>query len=230
MNRLLLVLFAALLAAPTFAEALRSIAVSGEGSVTVVPDQADLTLSVAETHKSADRARERVEDIIAEVLDALDDEGVEKTDIRSAGTMLQPRYRWDNAARTQTFEGYTATRDIQVRIVDLDDLGDILESATRLGVTRISAPRLSSSRADEARREALAGAYADARAKAELLAEAADLDLLEPISIDTELAAQRPPMPVMRMAADAAESSGAPVEPGQMDIRTRIRVVFEAED
>lgn len=230
MNRLLLVCLAALLAAPAFAETLRSIAVSGEGSITVVPDQADVTLSVSETHNAAERARERVEDIIGDVLGALDDAGVAKSDIRSAGTTLQPRYRWDTTTRSQTFEGYTATRDVQVRIADLDDLGTVLEAATRLGVTRISTPRLSSSRANAARREALKSAFDDARAKAELLADAAELELLEPISIDTEPAAQRPPMPVMRMAADAVESGNAPVEPGQMEIRTRIRVVFEAGD
>lgn len=231
MNRLILILLTALVVVPAHAaETVRTIAVSGEGVVTVVPDQARLTLSVSETHTSAERARERVEDIVSEVLDALDDEGIEKADIRSSGTALQPRYRWDNTSRTQVFEGYSASRDIEVLIRNLDDLGEVLEAATTLGVSQISSPRLVSSRADSARREALTLAFDDARARAELLAKAADLDLGEPLSIDTDTSVPRPPMPMLRMAADSAEANSAPVEPGEMEIRTHIRVVFEADD
>lgn len=233
MNRLTLMLLAALVVLPAHADAeetLRTIAVSGEGVITVVPDQARLTLTVAESNTSAERARERVEDIVGEVLEALDDQGIEKADIRSSGTALQPRYRWDNASRTQQFEGYTASRDIAVLIRNLDDLGEVLEAATTLGVSQISTPRLVSSRADSARREALTLAFDDARARAALLAKAAGLDLGEALTIDTDTLSSRPPMPMLRMAADSAEASSAPVEPGEMEIRTVIRVVFEADD
>ena len=73
--------------------------------------------------------------------------------------------------------GYTATNNVSAQIRDLDRAGAVIDAAVNAGANQVNGPSLF--RADQTAqyRQALRAAYADARAKAQSLAETMDVSL-----------------------------------------------------
>ena len=69
--------------------------------------------------------------------------------------------------------GYTVTNTVRADVRRIDDVGKLIDAALAKGANEISSLQFYSSKADSARRAALAAAVADARADAEVLARAA---------------------------------------------------------
>ncbi|MFA5938446.1 MAG: SIMPL domain-containing protein [Sinimarinibacterium sp.] len=154
-----------------------TIAVGGHGEVTTLPDRARVALAVDALNNEVKAAEAEVNAVVRRALEEFKALGIKAEDIATSGTSLQPEYVWDEKTRRQVLTGYRARRDLQLVVRNLDQLGDVLLRATRAGVNHVSPPALESSRADELAREALVKAAKDARAKAEVLAQALDVKL-----------------------------------------------------
>ena len=126
------------------------------------------------------------------------------------------------------FEGFEVGRDVTVTIRDLTLLGPLMESLVKIGVTRLSPPDLVSSQRKTAEHQGLALAFSDAKIQAELLANAAGLTLAGARTIETHSAQNASPRPMMRMEAAADDGAGRYLA-GQLQITTKISVVFDAQ-
>jgi uncharacterized protein YggE len=164
---------------------------------------------------------------VAAFLDLADDMDIDDKWIRTTGASVRPNYRWDRQKEEQVFTGYTVERSIELELRELDKLGPLLERAGQLGINRISPPVLDSSKRGETHRKALAMAFADARASAKVLADAAGADLGDAISISSS--PERPPvMPMMRASAamEMSDDAGASYTPGELTVTARVSTVF----
>lgn len=203
-----------------------TIVVSGTGRVSVEPDLADLRLGVSVARPTVDAARVEAAGTMDAILAAVTEAGIARRDVRTTLLSVQPRYDYrDNKPPTLT--GYELANVVEVTVRDLARLGDVVDGALRAGATSMDS--LSFRVADPAppEREARILAMAAARARADVLAEAANLTIVG-VSDIVEGGAVRPPMPfakgerMMAMAADAA----MPVESGSMEIAVSVTVSY----
>ena len=117
--------------------------------------------------------------------------------------------------------GYTADNSVSAK-TKVAGAGALLDAAVAAGANTVSGPTLDVGGRDALYRDALKKAVADARAKAEALAEAGGFGVGQ-VSAVTEQSAGAPG-PVFD--ALAAKSSGTPVEPGTQDVAADVTVTF----
>ena len=92
----------------------------------------------------------------------------------------------------------------------------------------MSPPQLDSSQRRELGRQALAAAASDARSNAQRIADTLGVKLGALRNIDAHSGQPRPPGPMMRMSAMAAEAdSGASYTPGEISLDAQVNASFD---
>lgn len=195
----------------------RTITVTGTGSVTSVPDRAEFTFGVETRAKTATAALARNSTDAAAVIAAVKAAGVGAADIQTSQVSLSPQMSQDGSEVT----GYVASNVVTVK-TDLAKAGKLVDAAVGAGANSVGGPMLSRSDADAQYRDALKKAVADARLKAQALADAAGLKLGAVQSIVEGTAST--PLPL----AAKLDSGGAPIEPGTQETQATATVTFAA--
>jgi uncharacterized protein YggE len=192
------------------------ITVLGTGSVNLTPDRASFafgTVSQAVTAKAALAASSQS---VSRVIAALKKAGVAQSDLQTADVSLSPQLN----DKGDAIVGYVASNTVTATIKRIGDAGDIVDAAVAAGANQVSGPNLLASDQDAAYRNALKGAVADARAKAETLASASSSTLGKVTAIVEGGGAI--PMPL----AAGAKDSSVPIEPGTQQIEATVSVTF----
>lgn len=202
-----------------------SIVVSGTGRVAVVPDVADLRLGVSVTRPTVDAARAEAAATMAAILGAVDGAGVPRRDVRTALLSVQPRYDYRDG-KPPTLTGYELANVVEVTVRDLARLGDVVDGTLAAGATSMDSLSFRVDDPAPAEREARILAMAAARARADVLAEAAGLTI-DGVTGIVEGVAVPPPGPRMKaermmMAADVA----TPVEAGSQEVSVSVTVSY----
>lgn len=195
----------------------RSITASGLGSVTTVPDRAHFSFGVQAQSRTASQALEAADAQLRRVVSALREAGVAQADIQTEQISLSPRTSEDGEA----IVGYNAVSSVSVRVRNLDRAGAVVDAAVAAGANQVYGPSLTRSDQAAVYRSALKAAYADARAKAEALADAAGVTLGAMTA--TVEGGGSVPMP---LAAGRAEDAKATIEPGTQEIQASVSVTF----
>jgi uncharacterized protein len=193
-----------------------TITVNGSGSVTSVPDRASFWFGVQTEGRTAAQALAANEADMRRVIAALRNAGIAAADIQTQNISLSPRMSEDG---TQVV-GYTASNSVSARIRDLDRAGAVIDAAVAAGANQVSGPTLF--RADQSGlyRQALRAAYADARAKAETLADVMNVTLGRVVAA-VEAGGSVPLPAAGRDAATAAQ-----IEPGTQEVQATVSVTF----
>jgi uncharacterized protein YggE len=202
------------------------ITVTGEGRVDQAPDMATVSLGVTTEGATAAEALGANSAEIAKVLERLGSAGIEPRDVQTTGLSVNPNWQHYSSGEAPKISGFIANNGVTVRVRALDGLGSVLDAAVQDGANQLNGvefglqePRPSQ---DEARRRAVA----DARARAELLAEAAGVKLGAIRSINETMAAPMP-MPAFRMAAEAVAGAPVPVAAGEVATTANVMIVWE---
>ena len=181
---------AAMLAAPTLAQADTSppvpqLQANGTGEVMVTPDIAVVTIGVTSQAAEASAALAANSADLAKAIAAIRAAGVADKDIATSGFSIDPVYEQaDNqpSDRPPAIVGYRVTNQVRVTIRDIAKSGDLLDAVVTAGANRVSGIAFDISDRKTAANEAIRAAIADARAKAELMADAAGLRLVRILS------------------------------------------------
>lgn len=210
--RILSFLGLALFASAALADAAgshRHVTVDGQGEVSVAPDRARLRLGVTQVSADLLMTESQVNQVVRDFLTAARSLGLRDDQIDSTGVNIQPEYVWDEKERNNRLVGYRVSRDIEVRVLKLDSLGEIMRLATAAGINQMQPPQLEYSEAREIQRQALVRAAQDARARAKLLAETLGMTLGPLHRLQATETPPSPPMPKMvAMRADMGAESG----------------------
>jgi uncharacterized protein YggE len=200
------------------------VVVIGEGLVLAVPDRAWITIGAESRAPSPREAQRRNTELMKPVQDKLRATGIPADAIRTVAYDVQ--YEWDFVNGKRVGRGYVARNSIEVRIDDIDRIGEYLEVAVGSGATSLNGIRFDMKDQAKLERDALRMAVTDARQKAEAAAAGAGRAIDRILRID-EQGGVTPPVPVrfMREAAQAAAADAAPpIAAGQMEIRARVSV------
>jgi uncharacterized protein len=203
--------------------AARTITVSGAGSIAAAPDQVTVRIGVRTEGTEATDTLEQNNQQMNNLLDALRQAGIPAQDIRTEGITLMPRFvdrpTPDQPAETQ---GFIATNIVQVRVRELEQLGELLDAAVQAGGNLIESINFELSDPQQWHDQALEVAMNDARRKAEQLAALAGTQLGAVWSI-TET--DRFPI-AARGVAEMADVAAVPVEPGLLSVQVQLEVTW----
>jgi uncharacterized protein len=191
-----------------------SVTATGHGDVTAVPDVATISLGVhTQAVKAADALAQNSR-LAAAVVAALKAAG---------GTKLQTQQVSLAPVTTQSgrIRGYAADNSISASS-SVASVGALVDAAVAAGANTVSGPYLDVSTQDALYRQALAKAVADARVKAQALADAGNFALGPVISVSEGSTA---PLPYAS-AGGAAKTDVTTVEPGVQDVTADVTVTF----
>lgn len=197
--------------------------VTGQGSLTVVPDMARVSVTVAKTDKSLAAARAAVENRASAVIAAARKLGVAEHDISAANLSIWPEYQWQD--NSQVFVGQHVSRRIEITLRDLKRYPDLIADLVKANITTFTTT-LDRSDIAALRRKALAAAVEDAHARALALSQAAGATLGAVYSISENGVMPRPQPMMMSARAAPASAPSAVYEPGTMEINVNVSVVY----
>ena len=226
MKRLLglAVVAATWLAAPALAQTMPppAISVTGEATVSVAPDQAQIDGGVTSDARTAREASDANNAAMGKVLLALKGAGIEEKDYQTSRLSLQPQFATPSKAseRAQGILSFRASNRVTVKIRDVTKVANVIDVLVSAGANEIGGIHFTVTQASKVLDEAREKAIADARRKAEIYAKAAGVTLGEPISISEEGA----PVPVFRGKAAAPMAAGAPVAQGEETLSVTVSV------
>jgi uncharacterized protein YggE len=224
-HTLALVACAVLFAAPAFAQAEfpSAISVTGEASVSVAPDLAQLDAGVASDGKTAREASEANNTAMAKVVAALKTAGIDEKDFQTSRLSLQPQYA-ANRTGPSAITGYHASNRVTVKLHDVGKVASVIDALVGAGANDIGNVNFMVSQASWHLDQAREQAFADAKRKAEIYAKAAGLTLGTPLSIAEEGA----PAPVFRTkmmpAAPMAMAAPTPIAQGEETLSVTVSV------
>jgi uncharacterized protein len=211
----------ALLVAPAQAQnaAPATISVTGEATVSVPPDLAEVDGGVTTEAKTAREASESNNVAMGKVLLALKGAGIAEKDIQTSRLSLQPQNA-PNRSGPPAIVGYSASNRVTIRVRDVTKVADVIDTLVSAGANDIGGIHFSVSAASKLLDDAREQAIADARRKAEIYAKATGVALGSPLSISEE--GSPAPMPFRKMVG--AMAAAAPVAQGEETLAVIVNV------
>jgi len=205
--------------------------VTGEGTVSVVPDVAVLSLGIEAQEETVAEAQQQAAGAMEAVMAVLDDYDIAKKDIKTQYFNIYPVRRWDNGE--DTLIGYRVRNMVTVKIREVDETGVIIDAVAEAGgdYTRINSISFTVDDPTDYYEEAREKAMDDAKDKAEQLADLARVDLGRPtfiseggISVPREYY-----MGIPEAVPVPAPAPPTPISPGETEIRLTVQVIYSIE-
>lgn len=159
-----------------------TIKVTGKALVSVINSQAQISASVITEDSSADVAVTSNSEKIQAIIDALAGIGINHDSVQTGGFSFAPVYDWDNGQ--QNFIGYKVNNSVIIEISDSSTVGPVIDLIIDAGASRVNGVNFIQGDLSSAQQQALIAATADAKAKAETLAQASSIELGSPIHIE----------------------------------------------
>jgi uncharacterized protein len=222
---------------------MRGVTVTGVGKATGKPDVARTTIGVETRAATAEEASTEVSARMAKVVAALKQAGIAEADLRTSSISLsfernpEPPRPFEPAPASSPSKGapvpvappapqlpagyYVATNNVEVTVRNLDRAGQVLSAATSAGANQMFGIRFELEDPSALLVVARQKAVADARARAEKLAQLAGVSLGQPVSI-TELDGGTGGVPGFAMM----RAEAAPVERGELTVSTSVQIVY----
>jgi uncharacterized protein YggE len=197
---------------------------SGEATVTVRPDRAQIDVGVvtqADTSQAAvQQNAQKLEATLARLRQLLG----AGADIKTISYSVSPRYRYPQGGGEPTITGYTATNIVRVTLDDLTKVGSVIDTAVQGGSNRIQNLRFVLKDDAPVKAQALREAALKARASANALAEALGLRVIRILSVAE---GGSPIVPVREVAFARADTASTPIEPGTIEVNATVSQTIE---
>lgn len=214
-----------------------NISVTGEGEVAAVPNVGQFSFSVMAEGATAGEAQAMSGTKINDIIAYLKEQGVEEKDIKTRDYYLNPRYRYEERACTfnsycppgeQIEDGFDVSQSIEVKVRDTAKAGALVAGVGEKGATNISGLNFIVDDLSVVKAEARSKAVADAKAKAEKLAEDLGVDIVRMTSYyENEGYYGEPYYAKSEMSADMAAFGGAEMPVGETSTKVQVNVSYE---
>jgi len=199
------------------------ITVTGVGTVTGVPNQLTLSMSVQVNASSVSSALSQANQAVRQVTAALRARGVAASDIQTSDLYISPNYQ----GNSQVPVSYGVSESLTATLNQMDRAGAQIGAAVRAGGNAVTVNNVSVNLTDTGTLLAAARARAvkDARAQAAQFASALGEQLGPVISVTP----QQQPSPVFDGALSASsKAANVPISPGTQQVSVSITVVYAA--
>ncbi len=206
----------------------RTISVNGNGTISLEPDIAYINIGVHTEGENAEKTVASNNQQSQNLFDTLVQAGIAEKDIRTMNFSIYPRNNYDPDGQ-MTGITYVVDNTVSVTVRNLSNIGAVLDAAVQAGANSINGIRFDIEDREAVQQQALTAAVENARARAEVLAGAAEVTLGQVLSLQSYLGGSTPiPYSAGFALADAAAME-VPVSPGEMQITVDVSVVYEIQ-
>jgi len=199
---------------------------SGEGVVSIKPDQARLTLGVTTQGTTAEEATQRNAEIIANVLNEVRKAIGTFADIRTIGFSVSPIYRTPLPGQPAVIAGYSASNSVLVTMSDTSAAGRIIDVGTKAGANIVGGISFSLKDPQPARAQALRLATQMARAQAEAIAQGLGGRVGRVLAAADSYSPAIPIFTRENLTA-APGATPTPIESGNLEVRATVTIEAE---
>ena len=207
----------------------RTISISGEGKVTVIPDIANITLGLSVEKSKVSDAQAQNSKTMNSLIDKLKALGIEKADITTTSYSIYPNYDYPN--NKQTLRSYTVYQEVQVKLRQTDKVDEVIKIAGELNLNQIGGLSFSVDQPEKYKEEARIKALENAKQKADDLAKVMSVKLGKVVSFsEGDSYVPQPYYSSFKGAEMGGGSAPAPaIEAGSQDIVITATVVYELD-
>jgi uncharacterized protein YggE len=207
----------------------RKITITGSAEITLEPNMCRLTVGVQSEGATGSEAQRKSDAVMSAIIGRLLALGLQKADIKTVGFNLYPvyDYRPYESKEPPKLEpiGFRSFQRLQVTLRDLAKVGAAIDESIAAGANSIEDITYGLSDTTEARKQALGKAVADAKAKADVIAQAMGVKVIEITSVQehgVDYGFYKSPSAYM----DRAEGAGGAMPmPGEVTVRASIGMV-----
>jgi len=210
-----------------------TLTVSGEGKIFAKPDVAIVEMSVISQHKNVELVQSENDQKMQQVVNFLKESGIDEKDIKTTQYNLQPEYDYSWCRTTEypvycppKLVDYMLTQSLQVKIRDLSRVGKIIGNLSEIGVNQISDISFVIDNDTEIKAAARQKAIAEAKQKAQEMANAANIELGKIIEINESVSGLTPQRIVYQKTIESADAT-APIEIGTNEIVVSVSLIYE---
>jgi len=213
---------AGMLAAPALAQTglPAMISVTGEATLSVPPDLAQVDGGVTSEAKTAREASDANNAAMGKVLLALKGAGIDEKDFQTSRLSLQPQSAPNRTSGPPVIVSYRASNRVTIRLRDVTKVASVIDTLVGAGANDIGGINFMVSQSSKLLDQAREQAIADARRKAEIYAKAAGVTLGAPISISEEGS----PAPIQFRKMVAPMAAATPVAQGEETLGVTVSV------
>lgn len=211
-----------------------TISVTGVGIINAAPDMATINLTVLREAETAKSALSDNNSAMNDILDAMKEFGIEDKDLQTSNFSIHPRYIYpnnNNQIKSPRIVAYRVSNSLAIRIRDLARVGEILDKSVTLGVNEGGNISFGNSDPKPLQIQARAEAMKSAIEKANVLTQAAGIEIgsIRQISEQSFTPSPQPMLrgQVAKMAM--AESDAVPIASGENTYRITVNVTFELD-
>jgi uncharacterized protein YggE len=165
---------------------------------------------------------------LARVIEAIKAAGVAEKDIGTSGLSISPVFQQPQSGQPSDepakIVGYEVSNQVRVLIREIAGSGGILDAVVTAGANQVFGIGFDLADSKAAEQQAVREAIADAKAKAELMAQAAGVRLVRILSVS---AGANGGAPVPMLARASFDAKAVPVMPGERSITASANIVWE---
>jgi uncharacterized protein YggE len=194
----------------------------GEGSVSLRPDYARVSVSVVTQARTAQEAAAENAARAQTVIDQLRSALGSGAEIRTASYSLTPNYSSPGPGQQPVLVGFTAINVVEVGIADVNATGRIIDTAISAGASRVDGLRLTIKDEEPPRAQALRLAGQKARARAEAIAAGLNVRLGQVLTAEEGVSYRPIPVDIRTTAPTTT-----PVETGTLDVHATVTLEIE---
>jgi len=215
-------------------ETKNTITVSDRAEVYAKPDLALTTFSVKTEAKTVAQAMADNTEKMNKIISFMKDSDIEEKDLKTTTFNIYPRYEYRRVevppypSGKRVLVGYEVTQSLQVKIRDLEKIGQIIQGATDRGANQVGNLQFTIDKPDELKKQAREEAIKKAKAKAEELAKQLGVNLVRITNFSESVPTTRFVVP---MAAEAIGIGGGEetpeIETGENKIEVAVTITYE---
>lgn len=207
------------------------LAVNASATTRTTPDLAIVTLGVVARGANAREAQAAQATRMNAVMAAVTQAGVEEAEVQTVGYGLDPVYAYPRGGPPR-ITGYQSRNTVAIRVRNLSAISDLIDATVADGANELQGIQFTFQDEEASLDAARAQAIQTARTRADRYAEAAGMRVARVVSI-VEPGASLPPPDYRRdgggylAAEQSAANASSPINPGALDNRTTVTVVYE---
>jgi uncharacterized protein YggE len=202
------------------------LSVNGTGYASAVPDVVDINLGVDTVDEDPVEAVSQNTTRMNEVMALLNELGIPAKDIQTTGYSMWVEDVWDQENQLTGEKRYHVINQVNVRLRDIKQIGKLIEEATNVGVTNVSAITFGVADTTDLEKKALDNAIANANQKAEWIASNMNASIGVVIDV-VEGGTYSPAVPYYGEKGGIGGGEGTPISQGKFSITTQVQVIYE---
>jgi len=207
----------------------RILSVTGTGLVYLTPDVAYINIGVHTEKPTASEAVSANNTQTQQVVNALENSGVDAKDIRTTNFSIYPNTQYDQQTGKPGSTTYVVDNTVYVTVHQLDKLGELLDATVQAGANNVNSIQFDVADKSAAIKQARDQAVKDAQTQAQGLASASGVTLgnVQTINFTNNI-----PQPVLNVysksgSLNAAPAAAVPINAGQLTLTVTVDMTYE---